>query len=113
MFSVWFAIAARVASFVLPLIPQLQSHDKVIDAVVKGIPEAEQLKSSASGAEKKSHVLTLVQLAANATNAERPGTLDSGATQAAASAAIDTIVAVTNIVHAAHKDQIAASVAGV
>lgn len=70
--------------------------------ILAGISEAESL-SGASGAEKKAHALNLVATGIAATNAAAgKEILEPIATSATASAVIDSVVGVTNLVHAAH-----------
>lgn len=62
------------------------------------ITEAEKLPG-ASGQEKLQHALNLTNIGVAATNAIKPGTLDVNAVNAVAANAINTTVAVANLIH--------------
>lgn len=105
--SKWLTLAANLAPLILGAIPGL--HAALIPAIVAGIQDAEALPS-ASGADKKAHVLGLVNDAVAGINASTSKTtLDPTTTLTTASAAIDTTVGVINLIHGAQTAPAAAA----
>lgn len=100
----WFMLFAQLAPVLLNLIPGLQKHPNVQNAIVTGITEASALPG-ASNADKKAHVVAMVAAAAPAIDdAVGHTTVDAKALTDAASAAIDTTINVINLIHQAHGD---------
>lgn len=81
-------IVKTVAPMVLMVIPGAAPFAPL---VAVGISEAESL-AGASGEEKKAHVLKIVRVGVDATNAAKPGSVDPQLVDNAVSPSIDLIV---------------------
>jgi len=94
----WLKTVLQVAPVLLVLVPGIPPI--LVPLIVKGIAEAQAIKG-ASGADKKRHVLTLVEDAVTAVNAVKPGTIpDPAAVLVASGLGIDTTIATVNLIHA-------------
>lgn len=99
----WKDIVKTVIPFVLAALPQTKAFAPLIPVIINGITEAEDLKN-ASGKDKKEHVLNLVALATEGVNTAAGKTvIGATAAQVAASQAVDTAVAVANLIDEAKK----------
>lgn len=96
----WLETVKALAPFILSVIPGVPAA--IIPAVVQGITIAEQIPG-ATGDQKKAAALAEVQLGLQATNAVRPGTIDTNATVAAVSAGIDATVKAINAIHSVNQ----------
>lgn len=90
----WLTLAQSLLPIVLNFIPGLSPL--LIPVIVQGIQEAEQIKGS--GAEKKQHVIALVHLAIETINTAKKKTVIDPKAVAVADRAIDTAVAIVNLV---------------
>lgn len=93
----WLQLVLRFAPIVLGLIP---ATAPIAGVVAEGIAAAEALPG-ATGPDKKAYVMQLAATAVTGVNATG-GRVDPAMTLAAASSAIDTVVAVVNTIHDAH-----------
>lgn len=99
----WLQILAKFGPEVLAFTPLAP----IAGVVVAGIQTAEAIPG-ATGEQKKALVQQIVALGAQGTNAQAGHVvIDPAAAAVAAQTAIDTVVNVTNIVHAAHPDVVA------
>lgn len=95
----WFDFVKSFAPIVVAL--TVPSGAVLAPLIVQGIVEAEGL-AGATGVQKKAHVLALVALSVLAVNtAKGSEVLDPLVVHAAAESAIDTTIAVVNLVHRA------------
>lgn len=86
---------------VLATVPGGEKIAPLIPTITGAIEDAEAIKG-ASGAEKKAHVLNIVQAGIATANATGKVALDPAGVLVAASTGIDAVVATVNVVKAAH-----------
>lgn len=99
-----FKNAVRVfAPIVLPMIPHGDKIAPLIPTITGAIEEAEAIKG-ASGAEKKAHVLAIVQAGVATANATGHVTLNPAEVGAIASNGIDAVIGAVKAVEQAHGD---------
>lgn len=95
----WLQILMTFAPMILRFIPKLAP---IAPHVATGISEAEHLVG-ASSTEKQAHAVNIALAGVAAVNAEAGhAVIDPTIGAATIAAAVDTIVGVTNLVHAAH-----------
>ena len=94
--SKWLNLVTLIAPVVLANVKGGDRIASMVPVIVSGITEAEQI-AGASGAEKKAHVLNIVQAGVTAANATGKVHLDAADVQAIAGGGIDTVI---NTLHA-------------
>lgn len=87
----------KLAPVILLAVPGGEKIAPHVDRITDAIIEAEQIKG-ASGAEKKAHVLSIVQAGVDEANANGAH-LDPGAVGAVASHGIDAVIGSVKLVH--------------
>lgn len=97
-FNKFLAVLNAVGPVILSAIPGGEKIGTMIPTIVKGIGEAEQIQG-ASGADKKAHVLALVQDGVTAANASGHVTLDPAEVNAIASSGVDAVIGTIHVVH--------------
>lgn len=93
----WLSLVKIVAPLVVAAVPGGEKVAPFLPVLIQGIADAEQL-AGAVGAEKKTHVIALVQDGVAAANLAKPNSVDEIDTIATASHVIDAVVGVTNLV---------------
>lgn len=86
---------------VLATVPGGEKIAPLIPTITGAIEEAEAIRG-ASGAEKKAHVLGIVQAGIATANATGKVSLDPAAVQTVAANGIDAVIGALNVVKAAH-----------
>jgi hypothetical protein len=97
--SAIFGWVKLLAPLILANIPATRP---IADKVAAGLAEAEALHGPGTGAEKLAHVVNLGQLAGDAINAEKPGTIDTAVLSGAITEGVNTAFSVATLIHNAH-----------
>lgn len=90
-------VVAMVAPVVLIAVPGGQVLAPLVPVFTHAITEAEQMKG-ATGAEKKAHVMSIVQAAVTIANSSGKVTLDQAAVEQAASHGVDAVIGTVKII---------------
>lgn len=99
----WLDLLKLLAPIIIAAVPAAKVLAPFTPLLITGITEAEQLINGTAET-KKAHVMNLVDIGTKTANQVAGKVLvDPVETQKAADEAIDTIVAVTNLVHQAHQ----------
>ena len=97
------AVVGQVGPVILAAVPGGEKIGAVIPKVVQAIGEAEQIKG-ASGAEKKQHVLNVVNTATAIANTTGKVKLDAAAVAAITSTGIDLVISTVKEIEKAKPD---------
>lgn len=90
----WLDLIKQFAPMILAFTPAAA----IAPYIVPGIEAAEALKN-ASGQEKLAHAIETTHVVISAVNAAKPGTIDPATADAAITSGINTVIAVTNLIH--------------
>ena len=101
-------IVGQVGPVVLAAVPGGAKIAPVIPKVIEAIGEAEKIKG-ASGAEKKQHVMNVVNTAVAIANTTGKVKLDAGDVAAITSTGIDTVIATVKVIADAKPDESASA----
>jgi hypothetical protein len=99
-FNKFLAVVAALGPVVLSVVPGGGSIAPLIPTIVGAIVEAEAIKG-ATGAEKKAHVLNVVEAAVSVANATGKVTLKPEEVQGVASLGIDTVISTIHVIEGA------------
>ena len=102
------AVVGQVGPVVLAAVPGGEKIGAMIPKVVEAIGEAEKIKG-ASGAEKKRHVMNVVNTAVSIANTTGKVKLDAAEVAAVTSAGIDTVIATVKVIEQAKPDKAAST----
>ena len=92
----WKALVIQVASIALATNPKTA---KIAPYVGPAILETEELFKHKPKTEKLTNATNLVKISLNATNAQKPGTVDTAVTDHLIASAVSVVVDTANLIH--------------